>query len=53
MENEEFGIAPQPVGQEIPDTDAGAAPDDAQDAQPAEAAPARKTPFCLLYTSWV
>ncbi len=45
MENEEFGIAPQPVGQEIPDTDAGAAPDDAQDAQPAEAAPARKTPF--------
>lgn len=45
MENEEFGIAPQPVGQEIPDTDAGAAPDDAQNAQPAEAAPARKTPF--------
>lgn len=52
MENEEFGIAPQPVGQEIPDTDAGAAPDDAQDAQPAEAAPARKTPFARFKGSF-
>lgn len=52
MENEEFGIAPQPVGQESPDTDAGAAPDDAQDAQPAEAAPARKTPFARFKGSF-
>lgn len=52
MENEEFGIAPQPVGQEIPDMDAGAAPDDAQDAQPAEAAPARKTPFARFKGSF-